>query len=346
MKIAFLVSSIDTERPDFTTTRLAMSATERGHETYYIDLDGITFEADDGCSAQARRTPDDPDVSYDVFLESIKSEECSERLDIGGLDVLMMRQEPETDVAERPWSHSLGVAFGDMAVRLGVIVLSDPTGFGRSVNNLYMNEFPAEIRPRTLITRDETEVKGFIEEVGGTAVLKPFMSAKGDSVFLVRPDEDANVNQMIEAVKQSGYICVQEYLPAASDGDVRLLLMNGDPIQIDGRYAAVKRTSPEGDLRSNISVGAEVEPATVDETVLEIAAAVKPILVRDGLFLVGLDIVGDKLIEINVTSPGTLTSSQWTTGVDYGDTVIEAVERKVEIARSDGNLSNRELATR
>ncbi|MDQ3939810.1 MAG: glutathione synthase [Actinomycetota bacterium] len=345
MRIAFLVSDIDTEQPDYATTRFAVGASDRGHDTFYLDLDGVSYSPDEQLTARVRRVPIGNELPYDSFLERIQRDTDPEAIDVGELDVLMLRHEPELTMLERPWTPTLGISIGELAAERGVLVLNDPTGFARASSKLYLQGFPPEVRPQTLITRGEDEARAFIDSLGGRAVVKPLQSGKGRGVFLVRPDEDANVNQMIEAVKRDGYIVVQEYLTAAGDGDRRLLMMNGEPLRVDGTYAAIFRRAPADDLRANISLEGSAEPAEIDDDALRIAAAVKPKLVRDGMFLVGLDIAGDKLIEVNGTSPGTFTSSQWVTGVDYAAAVIEAIEKKVAAIAGSRSFDNRELAT-
>jgi glutathione synthase len=345
VKIAFFVSDITTEKPDYTTTRLAMAAAEAGHDTFYLDLDAISFVSDDAMRVWAREVPPDTEIPYDSFVETIREKAESTRIRVDELDVLMLRQEPELDVVDRPWSQSLGIAFGEMAAQRGVIVLNDPMGFARAINKLYLHDFPPEIQPRTLITRNPDEAKEFIAALGGNAVIKPLQSGKGENVFLVKADEDANLNQMVEVVQKEGYIVVQEYIVEAGAGDVRLMMMNAKPLEVDGRVAAVFRRSPDDDLRSNISSGGSAEAAEVDDRLLRIAKLVEPKLRRDGMFLVGLDIAGDKLIEINGTSPGTLHSSQWTTGVDFAPSVIEALEHKLKLRGEKPELTNAEVAT-
>lgn len=161
-------------------------------------------------------------------------------------------------------------------------------------------------------------------------VIKPLQGSGGQSVFLIGEDEQANLNQMIEAVIRDGYCIVQEYLPGAAEGDVRLFVMNGRPLQHKDKYAAFRRVNNTGDARSNMHSGGKSVEAEVTPQMLEVVEMVRPKLVRDGMFLVGLDIVDDKLMEINVFSPGGLGSSQKHTGVDFSEAVIQSLERKVK----------------
>jgi glutathione synthase len=151
---------------------------------------------------------------------------------------------------------------------------------------------------------------------------------------------------MIDAVSRDGYVIAQEYLPAAEQGDTRLFIMNGQPLRYKGKYAAFRRVRSEGDMRSNIHAGGILAQAEVDATALRIAEIVRPKLVADGMFLVGLDIVGDKLMEINVFSPGGLGSAQKFEGVNFNFAVIRALERKVQyMSFYQRKFNNVDLAT-
>jgi glutathione synthase len=163
-------------------------------------------------------------------------------------------------------------------------------------------------------------------------------------VFVVKPGAKGNLNQIIEAVTRDGYAIAQEFLPDAKKGDVRFFLMNGEPLVVKGKYCAFRRVSAKGDVRSNLHAGGHLAKAKVTDEMLELAEIVRPKLVQDGMFLVGLDIVGKRLMEINVFSPGGLGSAQIYEKVDFTRGVLEAIERKVTARRHDKTLSNRQLA--
>jgi glutathione synthase len=231
-------------------------------------------------------------------------------------------------------------------MRHGVIVLNDPNGLSKALNKMYFQLFPEEVRPRTIITRDRGEIKEFAEQQGGTIVLKPLQGSGGTGVFLVRPESKANLNQMIDAVSRDGYVIAQEYLPEAEHGDTRLFLMNGTPLRHKGKYAAFRRVGSGDDMRSNIHAGGKLREAEITDTHLRIAEIVRPKLVQDGMFLAGLDIVGDKLMEINVFSPGGLGSAQKFEKANFAHAVIEALERKVDyMSFYRRNFDNVDLAT-
>ncbi len=211
---------------------------------------------------------------------------------------------------------------------------------------MYFQLFPEEVRPETLITRDHKDIKAFAKERGGTIVLKPLTGSGGRGVFLVRPDDLPNLNQMIESISRDGYVIAQEYLPEAAQGDMRLFLMNGRPLRVKGKYAAFRRLRSGDDMRSNIHAGGQKAEAHVGDAAIRIAEIVRPKLVQDGMFLVGLDIVGDKLMEINVFSPGGLGSAQKFTKINFSRYVIEALERKAQYMQFYGrNFDNVDMCT-
>ena len=165
-------------------------------------------------------------------------------------------------------------------------------------------------------------------------------------MFIVRPEDRPNLNQMIDAVSRDGYVVAQEYLPAAQEGDTRLFVMNGMPLQHQGRYAAFRRIRTGDDMRSNIHAGGRLRRAELTDGMFTLVEMVRPKLVVDGMFLVGLDIVGDKLMEINVFSPGGLGSAQTFEKVNFTHPIIDALERKVTYMKYyRRKYSNVELAT-
>ncbi len=347
MRIGFVVNDIKTEEPGYTTTRLAMACINMGHEAWVLGAGDFAYDADDRIRGRARSATKKNYKSSEVYLKDLQGKKARvERITVDDLDVLVLRSDPSTDTGLRAWAQATGINFGRVAMRHGVIVLNDPNGLAKAMNKMYFQLFPEEVRPRTLITRDRDEIKEFVKQEGGNAVLKPLQGSGGQSVFLVRPGDMSNLNQMVDAVSRDGYVIAQEYLPAASEGDTRLFLMNGQPFRHKGKYAAFRRVRSGEDMRSNIHAGGKLREAEIGDTHLKIAEIVRPKLVQDGMFLVGLDIVGDKLMEINVFSPGGLGSAQKFEKVNFTHGVIHALERKVEYMKFyRRNFDNVDLAT-
>ena len=347
MKLGFVVNEIKTEESGYTTSRLAMAAINQGHEAWIIGAGDLAYDPDEKIRARAVMAQKKKYTSSETYLKDLHSKRAiNERITVDDLDVLMLRSDPSTDQDHRAWAQASGINFGRVAMRHGVIVLNDPNGLAKAMNKMYFQLFPEEVRPRTLITRDRDEIKKFAQEQGGNVVLKPLQGSGGRGVFLVRPEDIPNLNQMIEAVSRDGYVIAQEYLPAAAEGDMRLFLMNGQPMRYKGKYAAFRRVRSGGDMRSNIHAGGKLQKADVGDEALRIAEIVRPKLVQDGMFLVGLDIVGDKLMEVNVFSPGGLGSAQKFEKVNFTHAVLDSLQRKVDYMKYyRRNFDNVEMTT-
>ena len=347
MRIGFIVNNIGTEEAGYTTTRLAMTAVNRGHEVWLIGTGDLAYDPDGSIRARARTVTKKKYKSNSLFLAELQGPKARvERVTVDDLDVLMLRNDPAEDRGRRSWAQTAGIMFGRAALRRGVIVLNDPDGLAKAMNKMYFQLFPEEVRPKTLITRDRDEIKGFARDHGRDIVIKPLQGSGGEGVFLVRRGDLGNLNQMVDAVTRDGYVIAQEYLPEAAQGDTRLFMMNGQPLRYKGKYAAFRRLRSGDDIRSNIHAGGQKAQAMIDGGALQIAEIVRPKLVEDGMFLAGLDIVGDKLMEINVFSPGGLGSAQSFEGVNFTHGVLAALERKVQyMTYYQRDFNNVDMAT-
>lgn len=333
MRLAIVTNDVHELGQQFATTRLGFTALERGHEVWMISVGDIYYDADERIRAVGYRPPRRTYKTGSTFLDDLRGPNgIREGVTVDDLDVLLLRENPGKD-GERPWAQQAGIMFGRLAAQRGVIVVNDPDGLSRAHSKMYLQEFPDKVRPRTLISRDRDQIRRFAVEQGAPVVLKPLLGSGGRNVFLVRPEDLSNVNQIIEVIAREGYVIAQEYLPTASEGDTRLIVMNGCPMKYHRKYAAFRRVRVGGDLRSNLSAGGTLAQATVTDEMLKVAETCRPRLVEDGVFLAGLDIVGDKLMEINVFSPGGIGSAQRFEKVNFAVGIIEALERKVDLHR-------------
>jgi glutathione synthase len=331
----------------YTTTRLAMTANRMGHDTWLLGVDDFSQAADGSVAARARSAPGRQYKTTESFLGKLQGDDgVVERICVDELDAVVMRNDPAEDTVERPWAVASGVLFGQLMVARGTLVVNDPANLADAVNKTYFQHFPEAVRPATLISRDTDEISAFVDEMGGRAVLKPLQGSGGSGVFLVSSDESPNLNQMIEAISRDGYIVAQEVLAEAENGDVRVFVMNGEPLVRDGHYAAFRRVNRSADLRSNMSAGGKAEKVKVTDQMLELVETVRPKLMTDGMFLVGLDIVGAKLMEVNVFSPGGLGTCHHLYETNFEESVVEALEYKVSLRRHyPTGLTNATVAT-
>ena len=347
MRIAFVVNDVQAEEAIYTTTRLALTATQMGHEVWYTGVGDFTYEPDGSPSAKMRSGSKKQYKSLERYLADVQGEDgTEEQVRLEDLDVVLLRSDPADDAIDRPWAVTAGVAFGQLASASGAFVVNDPFHLVHALNKAYFQHFPESVRPRTLISRNEAAISDFVAELGGKAVLKPLQGSGGSGVFLVSDEESPNLNQIIDAISRDGYVVAQEYLPEAKNGDVRVLVMNGEPLSLDGQVAAFRRMNEGPDVRSNMSVGGKALEVEVTDEMLHVIELARPKLLADGMFLVGLDLVGDKLMEVNVFSPGGLGSCERLYNTQFTEAVIGDLERKVELHRQYGALiDNCRLAT-
>jgi glutathione synthase len=326
MRLAFFVKDVATEVDEYATTRLARAAAQREHEVWYVGVGDVELESDGPLMARAHGAEFQKDDTLESFMERVK-ERDAERIVMDDLDVLFLRNEPVEDLQERPWASAMGVAIGQMLKARGVMVVNDPTTLVRASTKLYLEEFPESVRPRSLVTRDPASIERFVAEVGHS-VVKPLLGGKGRNVFVIENGDEANLAQITEAVLGDGYAIVQQFVDGAEDGDARIFLLEGQILEQDGKLAAFRRVPAGNDPRANISAGGRALPFEIGDTERGIVEAMSKKLVDDGMYFVGIDVVGDKVLEINADSPGGLQAIERLYEMDVCLTVIESLERR------------------
>lgn len=331
MKMAFLVTDVATEVDEYATTRLARASSLGGHEVWYVGVGDLQTDPDGRLLAHARPAPFHPDDTLESFMARVQDAD-PQRIALDDLDVLFIRNESVEDLQDRPWASPLAPVFGQMLKARGVTVVNDPMSLIRATSKLYLEEFPEEVRPRTLVTRDPGEIERFVSSVGHS-VIKPLYGAKGRNVFMVRDENEENLAQMTEAVLQDGYAVVQEFISGGEDGDARIFVLDGRLLEHEGKVAAFRRVPTGNDPRANISVGGRSVPLEVGDVERRIVDLMGPKLRADGMFFVGIDVIGDKVVEINAESPGGMQSLERLYDVDFCPAIIEALERKAGRSR-------------
>ena len=298
-----------------TTFDWMLAAQQRGHELFYIKPEGIKARGGRahfaGAPVEVRRKAGD----HFTLGRGVE-------LPMSALDVCWMRKDPPFDDEYLFSTYILELAdeSGDCWV------LNRPRGLRDANEKAYILHFP-ELIPTTLVTHHSDEIKAFIDEVGGKAVVKPLDGHGGSEVFLLTQD-DPNLNSILEVITRLGrrYVMVQRYVPEARSGDKRILLVDGEPL------GAVLRVPQGTDLRGNLHVGGKASPGVITERDREIIDTISARLSKDGIYFAGIDILGDYLTEVNVTSPTGIQEMSRFDGVDYSAQWIawqeEALERR------------------
>jgi glutathione synthase len=241
-------------------------------------------------------------------------------IDLAGVDVVLMRQDPPFDMAYITATHILE------HIHPRTLVVNDPVHVRNAPEKLFVTHFP-QLMPPSLITSDIDEVKAFRAE-HKDIIVKPLFGNGGAGVFHIKPD-DENLNALIEMFTGMSRepIVVQRYVPEVRQGDKRIILIDGRPA------GAINRVPSAGEARSNIHVGGRPEKAALSKRDREICEAIGPVLQRHGLIFVGIDVIGDYLTEINVTSPTGIQEASRFDNTNLAGEIWNAVERRFHATR-------------
>ena len=337
MRILFLVNKATRVAPTQSTALLLMRAAARGHEVFVSGVDELEVLPTGAPGAVARRVPVAGARDRSAWMSALRGARA-EPLDFDGLDLIFIRTNPGRD-AKRASLHETALGICRIARDRGVVVLSDPDGLTRAATKLYVSRLPAHIRPATLVSRDAARIEAFVRAQPGRTILKPLSGTQGTDVFRVEPEGDANLRQIIEVLVRQGYAMAQEWVPDATRGDVRLIVLQGELLEIDGQVAAVRRVPAEGEIRSNVHRGGSPARAERERVWADVVDAIRPHLLADGLFLAGLDLIGELVVEVNVFSPGGLDDAEAFSGVSFASAILDAVE--VEVARQQAAANDK-----
>lgn len=292
---------------------LMLSAQDRGYEIYHYDVENLSL-VDGRVIAKARSVHDLQRVKGNHFRFGDEV-----RLDLGrDIDVVMMRQDPPFDVGYITATHLLERLKGE------TLVVNDPASVRNAPEKVYVLDY-AQFMPPTIITRDLDEVRDF-QAIHGKIVVKPLHGNGGKAIFLV-PEDGSNLSALLEVfnnIWREPHM-VQAFLPEVSEGDKRIVL-------IDGVVAgAINRKPGKGEFRSNLAQGGYAEKSELTEREKEICAAMGPDLKAKGLTFVGIDVIGGKwLTEINVTSPTGIVAIDAYNGTDSAGMIWDACLARLE----------------
>ncbi|MBO6938535.1 MAG: glutathione synthase [Deltaproteobacteria bacterium] len=311
MRFVFVMDPVSTVLVDEDTSfALMLEAQKRGHRVDHCLVQDVAIQ-DGRPKATVRQATMKRDPAAPVTLGD------AEEVDLHDVDAVFVRKDPPFD---EPY-HWLTLILEHL--RGSTLVVNDPRGLRDANEKLYACHFP-ELMPRTRVDSDRNRIRAFVREVGGQGVIKPVDGHGGEGIFLLK-DDDPNFNAHVETVTRGGrrVAMVQEYIPEVRKGDKRILLIGGEFI------GAILRVPRQDDLRSNIHVGGSVVHSELDDADRKIIATMRERLAADGLHFVGLDVIGGKLTEVNVTSPTGIQQMTRLAGKDCEGQVITWVEEKV-----------------
>jgi glutathione synthase len=322
LKIGVVMDPVDKINVEKDTTFVLMlEAQRRGHQVYFMELDDLYLRGGTPHSRHRRL-----DLSRAAPHARLAETQDSALEDF---DSVWMRKDPPFDLKFFFATHLLSLIDPSKC-----FVLNSPKGLREANEKLYALRFPEQI-PQTLVSSSIERLKAFLTELGGEMIIKPLDGCGGSGVFYLN-EQDRNTNSILEAATDNGKRMVmgQRYLPEIRQGDKRIIVLNGQPL------GAVLRVPLETETRGNIHVGGQVVKTEVSERDREICAALAPLLKADGLYFVGLDVIGSFLTEVNVTSPTGIQEINALNHVQLEKNVVDFVEDRVAKLRGPTALTH------
>ena len=311
LKIAFQMDAIETIdiRGD-SSFALALEASARGYDIFIYHPDHLAFIPGIGLTAKGKWVQVKDEVGNHVQILS------EARIDLTELDVILMRQDPPFDM------HYITATYLLETIMDKVLVVNHPTSVRNAPEKLVATLFH-ELMPPTLITCDVSEIRTFRDEYQNI-IVKPLYGNGGSGIFHLKPD-DTNLSSLIETMLllDRSPLMIQQYLPAVSKGDKRVIMIDGVAT------GAVNRVPAAGEARSNLHVGGKAEQSDLDENDYRIAEAIGTFLKEKELLFCGIDVIGGYLTEINVTSPTGLREIKTLSGIDLAVKIWDSITAKL-----------------
>lgn len=290
-----------------TTFVLMLESQSRGHEVWYLELKDLFVNNGKACGSvseiKLKRAED-----YFQFGRT-------DTVQLDSFDVVWMRKDPPFNMDYIYSTYILSLVDPEKT-----LVLNNPMGIRESNEKLYTLNFP-DLIPKSIVTKDINKLKEFLGEVGGEMVVKPLDGCGGEGIFYVR-EGDRNANVIMETITEHGnrYVLAQKFIEKVSEGDKRIILLNGEPL------GAVLRVAKPGEFRCNFHSGGSPAKTELEERDLQICREIGPRLRADGLYFVGIDVIGGYLTEVNTTSPTGVQEINRLFGAKLEVEVIDFVE--------------------
>ena len=290
---------------------MLLEAQRRGYELHYMEMADLYLNNGE---ARARTRLVSVEQNYDKWYEFGNEQDIA----LADLDVVLMRKDPPFDTEFIYATYIL-----ERAEEKGTLIVNKPQSL-RDCNEKLFTAWFADLTPETLVTRNKAQLKAFWEK-HGDIILKPLDGMGGTSIFRVK-EGDPNLSVIAETLTLLGsrYCMAQNYLPAIKDGDKRVLVVDGEPVPY-----CLARIPQGGETRGNLAAGGRGEPRPLSDSDWEIARRVGPTLKAKGLIFVGLDIIGDRLTEINVTSPTCVREIEAQYPVSITGMLMDAIEKRL-----------------
>lgn len=291
---------------------MLLEAQRRGYELHYMEMNDLYLINGE---ARAHTRIVNVEQNYDKWYEFGTEQDIA----LADLNVILMRKDPPFETEYIYCTYIL-----ERAEEKGTLIVNKPQSLRDCNEKLYTAWF-SDLTPETLVTRNKAQLKAFWQK-HGDIIMKPLDGMGGASIFRVK-ESDPNIGVIAETLTELGtrYCMAQNYLPAIKDGDKRVLVVDGEPVPY-----CLARIPQGGETRGNLAAGGRGEPRPLSESDWEIARRVGPTLKAKGLIFVGLDIIGDRLTEVNVTSPTCIREIEAEFPISITGMLMDAIEKRLQ----------------
>ena len=290
---------------------MMLAAQKRGWVIHYMQQSDLyTSNQTAFADTQQIRVTDDPNNWYEIIEEST--------IELQSLDAIFMRKDPPFDIEYITTTYIL-----EMAQQAGTLVVNRPSSLRDYNEKMFITQFPQCCTP-LLISRDSTKLRDFVSEQNDV-ILKPLDGMGGVSIYRVTP-QDPNLSVILETITQNNQktVMAQSYIPEITQGDKRILLINGNPVPY-----ALARIPAEGETRGNLAAGASAVGLALSDNDLWICEQIAPTLKEKGILFAGIDVIGNYLTEINITSPTCIRELDTLYSLDIAGQLLDCVENQL-----------------
>ena len=302
--VLFLLNDRWSVKPDNTTSTLMLACLQLGHSVMVTDVVHLQATSATHLFAEALEIKVGKKIETTKQLAKRFANAKVRHIPLADTAGIIIRTAPGKDIT-RSWAHRLALEVMRLAHGNGVRIMNSPAGLQRASSKLYTVCLPEKYVPRTMVCHSLKSVETFAETLDGPFVMKPLMGSQGRDVFFLDGYDSLNTRQVVDILGRTGYLVVQEYVPDATEGDIRVLTLD-DQVLCTNNPVGIRRTPAPGERRSNISLGGTASVVELTDTQASFCRKVAKLISRDGIRFAGLDLIGDKIVEVNVFSPSGL----------------------------------------
>ncbi len=302
--VLFLLNDRWAVKRENTTSLMMLAYHQLGHPVLVTDVVHLQATSATQLYADAIELSLDDATDNSRKLARRVAKSKTRRVDLSEVRAIIIRTAPGKDIV-RSWAHRLALEILRLAHEIDVKIVNSPVGLQRASSKLYTVCLPEQLVPQTMVCHSLNSVEDFAKQINGPFVMKPLLGSQGRDVFFLDSHDSLNTRQVVDILGRTGYLVVQEYVPEARDGDIRVLTLDDDILSLD-QPIGIRRTPAEGERRSNVSLGGRPSVTELTPRQAEICRQVAGIIAADGIRFAGLDLIGEKIVEVNVFSPSGL----------------------------------------